>query len=223
MLSFEQEPAYILHRTPYQEHRYLLELLTLNHGRMRGVARITQHKTHRQTGQFAPFRLLHITGTQKHELATFHASEVITTHAPHPEEALNLWYMHELCRQWLPLNTACASVFTVYQSALHSPDAAHLRLMEYTLIHHLDLLPEIPPPAAYYQIHQSALGLHFVPSDSGFAHQLVHQLYQAPSQELLTNPALKALCQSILRPSSQTLVKLKTAAKKLQQLRKKPS
>lgn len=223
MFSFEQEPAYILQRTPYQDSRYLLELLSLNHGRIRAIARIPQHKTHRHTEQLAPFRLLHITGKQKHELATLHQSEVISIHNPTPEEALNLWYVHELCKQWLPLNMTLPSVFLVYQSALHSPDASHLRLMEHTLIHALDILPEPPPPAPYYQVHQSALGVMLVPSETGFSQTLVQGLYQLPNPQWLQNLATKALCQSLLRPNPKILSHLKTNAQKLQQLRKKPS
>ncbi|MDO4435849.1 MAG: recombination protein O N-terminal domain-containing protein [Cardiobacteriaceae bacterium] len=219
MLIFEQEPSYILHRTPYQEHRYLLDLLTQHYGRIRAVANISRQKTHRHTEQFAPFRLLSIEGYQKQELATIKHAEVSTIYSPNPQESLNLYYLHELLIGLLPLNMAYEAVFTAYQSALHYPDAFSLRLMEYTLLQTLQLLPAPPTTAsAFYTLQQSALGIQWETQTSGFANDVVMSLYHANPSHLFQHPQTKALYQALLFPHLKRPPTIKATAQSLKAL-----
>ncbi len=50
MLSLDGEPGFILHTRPYKEHSLLVELFTLNYGRLSAVARLSNKVASRSSG-----------------------------------------------------------------------------------------------------------------------------------------------------------------------------
>lgn len=59
-LSIDDEPALVIHSRPYQEHSLLLELFTLNLGRISAVVRLKSSKNSSNRGLFEPFTLLRL-------------------------------------------------------------------------------------------------------------------------------------------------------------------
>ena len=122
MIPLEQEPAFALHRKPYKENNYLIDIFSLNFGLFRASARIQQKKTHRKTNNYAPFLLLQISGQRKGELASLWQAEVQYDFTPRPARLLQ------------------------------RVDAPALRQFEYTLLTHLGLLPEVAHYAEFYRL-----------------------------------------------------------------------
>lgn len=57
-LTIDSEPGVILHTRPYQENSLLVELYTLNYGRISAVARISKKVSSRARGIYQPYALL---------------------------------------------------------------------------------------------------------------------------------------------------------------------
>lgn len=57
------EPAFLLHKRPYRETSALVELLTLQHGRVRAVAQGVQRPGSRARSRLQPFAPMHVTWT----------------------------------------------------------------------------------------------------------------------------------------------------------------
>ncbi len=52
-------PAFILHRWPYQDHSYILELFTAEYGRKRVLARGVRSAKNKWRGALEPFNQRH--------------------------------------------------------------------------------------------------------------------------------------------------------------------
>ena len=64
----QPQPAFLLHKRPYRETSALVELLTLEHGRVRAVAQGVQRPGSRSRGRLQPFTPLHVTWVGEGEL-----------------------------------------------------------------------------------------------------------------------------------------------------------
>ncbi|NLK84547.1 MAG: DNA repair protein RecO [Aeromonadales bacterium] len=63
-ISLDGEPGVILHTRPYKENSLLVELYTLNYGRISAVARLSKKVASRSKGAYQPFLLLKMTLSQ---------------------------------------------------------------------------------------------------------------------------------------------------------------
>ncbi len=197
MIPFEQEPAFVLHRKFYKENSYLVDIFSLNHGIFRACARITQKKTHRQTNDYATFRLLHISGQQKGELASLWRAEVQHDFTPKPALLFNAHYLNELLLGLLPLGDAAPVLFQQYLRVLPQADASALRQFEYALLAHLGLIPALAGEAPFYQFDFSGDTAALLPAASGYAREnLVALLYGAPNWQ---HPETRQLLQTLVR------------------------
>lgn len=68
-------PAFILRRNPYRDASLLLDLFTLEQGRISAVARYSKKQSHRLRGMLEPFRLLEIGWLGKGEVFTLTQAE----------------------------------------------------------------------------------------------------------------------------------------------------
>lgn len=216
MLHFDREPAFVLKRSPYKENQYLIDLLSLNHGKIRGIARIGKQKTHRETENFAPFRELAISGQQKSELAQLWQSDILQSYNISGKSWLSASYVNELLLLYATPETD-TRLYRLYQNCLQSPDHAHLRQLEWYLIRELGLIPEREQHAACYQIHAQEGWLLLQAAKQGFAHELVSAL---EAEHLpLEHPQLTSYLQSLLRHHGNTPRSKQTAHALLQLLR----
>lgn len=215
MLQFDREPAFILKRTPYKENQYLLDLYSLNHGKLRAVARIGKQKTHRETESLAPFRELHISGRQKGELANLWHSDTIRSYPITGKDWLIAYYLNELLLLYAAPQ-ADPALYQRYKQCLNAPEHRHLRHMEWYLIRELGLIPERSTEAPFYRLSAQDGWLMLEASKQGFAHELVSALEDGDIP--LTHPQLKHYLQTLLSHHGKHSLRSKSTAQALMQL-----
>ncbi|MBZ9556594.1 MULTISPECIES: DNA repair protein RecO [unclassified Modicisalibacter] len=157
------QPAYLLHRRPYRETSALVELITLDYGRVRAVAQGVQRAGSKSRSRLQPFAPLHVTWSGDNELKRL---RLIETHGAAlllaGEGLLCGLYANELLTRLLPPMLPTAEVFAFYTAALGAlPNPAGrapaLRRLEASLLETLDAEPvfldlddrELDPQARY--------------------------------------------------------------------------
>ncbi|MGM0783923.1 MAG: DNA repair protein RecO [Pseudomonadota bacterium] len=141
------EPAFLLHKRPYRETSALVDLVTLNHGRIRAVAQGVQRPGSRSRGRLQPFAPLHVTWVGESELKRLRLMESGGAAAMLAGEGLLCGlYANELLTRALPLELPVAEVFAHYTAlldALPLPEARApgLRRLEVALLEALDAMP----------------------------------------------------------------------------------
>ncbi|MCM2971154.1 DNA repair protein RecO [Larsenimonas suaedae] len=141
------QPAYLLHRRPYRETSALVDLVTMEHGRIRAVARGIMRPSSKARSRLQPFTPLHITWSGERELKTLKQYE---SGVPGPmlagESLVCGIYANELLTRCLPLEGAVPTVFAGYSVLLNDlPSPAKrqgaLRRFEHALLEALDAEP----------------------------------------------------------------------------------
>lgn len=146
------EPAFLLHKRPYRETSALVDLVTLNHGRVRAVAQGVQRPGSRSRGRLQPFAPLHVTWVGEGELKRLRLMESGGAAAMLAGEGLLCGlYANELLTRALPLELPVAEVFAHYTAlleALPRPEARApgLRRLEMALLEALDAAPHFTDP-----------------------------------------------------------------------------
>lgn len=116
-----QEPAYVLHRRAYQEHGLMVDLLTLNHGRITVVARGANRPRSPLKAQLQPFQPLLVDWTGRSDLKTLTQTETRSGPRLARTEALySGLYLNELLQRLLPVADPHPTVFAAYLQALES-------------------------------------------------------------------------------------------------------
>ena len=142
--------AYVLHSRPYRETSALLELLTVDAGRIGAVARGARGAKSRLRGSLQPFALLDVGLTGRGELKTLTHADL---ESPPPvlaaERVLFGWYLNELVLKLLAREDPHPRLFAAYACAIEAlrGDAAEsaLRQFEWALLHEIGLgLAELP-------------------------------------------------------------------------------
>ncbi len=117
MLRFEQQSAFVLHQRPYRETSVLLELLTLDHGRVGAVLRgLRAAKPRLPRGLIRPCVQLRIGGQMRGELAQINAVEqdgTVSNLDPHQLRAV--LYLNELLVRLLPRQDPHPELFEQYR------------------------------------------------------------------------------------------------------------
>lgn len=114
-----QEPAYVLHRRPYRETSLMVDLFTLNAGRLTVVARGASAARSPLKAQLQPFQPLLVDWRGRSDLKT------LTQVEPRPGVALGQgrclfsgFYLNELLQRLLPAGDAHPELFAAYIGAL---------------------------------------------------------------------------------------------------------
>lgn len=142
------EPAFLLHKQPYRETSALVELLTLEHGRVRAVAQGVQRPSSRSRARLQPFAPLHVTWVGEGDLKRLRLMETHGSAAMLAGEGLLCgFYANELLTRALPLLYPVEEVFAFYGAlleALPRPEARApaLRRLEVSLLEALDAEPQ---------------------------------------------------------------------------------
>lgn len=207
----QPHPAYLLHKRPYRETSALVELLTLEHGRVRAVAQGVQRPGSRARGRLQPFAPLHVTWVGEGELKRLRLMEGRGSAALLAGEGLLCGlYANELLTRTLPVELAAGDVFPYYAAlleALPRPQAraAALRHLEFALLELLDAAPhyttvegsELDPQREY---HFDVSSRAFVPGERGIDGRTLRLLATGDwAQPGLAGPA-KALARAALAP-----------------------
>ncbi|QOR38474.1 DNA repair protein RecO [Billgrantia diversa] len=207
----QPQPAFLLHKRPYRETSALVELLTLEHGRVRAVAQGVQRPGSRSRGRLQPFSPLHVTWVGEGELKRLRLMESRGSAALLAGEGLLCGlYANELLTRTLPVELPAAEVFAYYTAlleALPRPDgrAVALRRLEFALLDALDAAPRYTTPeggeldpACRYRFDTASRA--FVPGERGLDGRTLRLLaggdWAAPG---LAGPA-KAIARAALAP-----------------------
>ena len=138
-------PAYILHSRAYRETSLLLELFTLEHGRVAAIARGAKRKNSPWNGALSAFLPLCIQLVGKGDLLTLTLAEASDSLAPPALVGTSLvcgLYINELLLRTLQRNAPVPDIFILYQQTLNDlKKTKHLditlRTFEKKLLMHL--------------------------------------------------------------------------------------
>lgn len=110
------QPAYVLHARPWRETSLIVELLTLEHGRVGVVARgLNTPKRHPLKAALQPLQHIRIDYLPRGELARLIQAEAIDI-APEllGDSLMAAFYIHELLLKLTPRNDAAPALFDLY-------------------------------------------------------------------------------------------------------------
>ncbi|GHC20774.1 DNA repair protein RecO [Aidingimonas halophila] len=143
----QPQPAFLLHKQPYRETSALVELLTLDHGRVRAVAQGVRRPGSRGRTRLQPYTPLHVTWIGDSDLKRLRMMESRGGGAMLAGEGLLCgFYANELLSRLLPLELPVRDVFAFYGAMLDGlphPDGREpaLRRLELALLEALDADP----------------------------------------------------------------------------------
>ncbi len=135
-----EEPAFVLHATPWRETSLIVELLTRSHGRIACVAKGAKRPRSALRGVLLSFQPLSVGFAGRQELRTLTAAEWLGgMRAPQGDGLLCGFYLNELLVRLLPRDDPHPALFDAYAEALvslgfeGSPEAC-LRRFEWRLL-----------------------------------------------------------------------------------------
>lgn len=137
------EPAFVLHRWPYQDSSLLVELFSAEHGRFRAIAKGAKRPKSAWRSILQPFTPLQISTRGRHELQTLVAAEAIDTSLNLKGTALySGFYVNELVQRLTTPYHVVDGLFQDYQETLELlTQVSHvepiLRRFEWQLLCHL--------------------------------------------------------------------------------------
>lgn len=126
------QAAYVLHRRDFQESSLLVDLLTINDGRIRVVAKGAKRNKSPWRAVLQAFSPICVEFSGRHDLKTLTLAEAI-------QSPLNLtgdylysgFYLNELLQRLLPQHAEVSELFEAYEGALQA--LAHKRPIEDSL------------------------------------------------------------------------------------------
>lgn len=145
-----QQPAFVLHRRPYRETSFLVELITEEHGRFTAIAKGVRQQRSSTQGLLQPFTPLSISWVGRGELMTLSSVDLSGEAARLQGDCLFAgFYLNELLMALLEKWDPHAELFKVYAKTIANLQAAqleekHLRSFEKFLLEDLGygLLPK---------------------------------------------------------------------------------
>jgi DNA repair protein RecO (recombination protein O) len=162
------QPAFILHRRDWQNSSLILDMLTLEHGRISLLAK--GGKGSKSQALFQPFYQLFISWSGRGEMKTLTSVDGVAVPVSE-NQYLAMLYINELIIAFLPLQESSAELFELYHDLLHSADRnfseVQLREFEYSLMRLLGYLPDTGVEAETGEIIEKGQFYHFIAS-SGF-------------------------------------------------------
>jgi len=162
------QPAYILHRRDWQNSSLILDLLTLDHGRLSLLAK--GGKRNKLQALFQPFHQLMVSWSGRGELKTLTSVDGVAVPVGE-EQYLPMLYVNELIIAFMPVQESSAELFQLYHDLLYAADQdfseVHLREFEYSFMRLLGYLPDTGVEAHSGETIDKSQFYHFIAS-SGF-------------------------------------------------------
>lgn len=119
--AVQQEPAYVIHRRPWRESSLLVDLFSLNHGRMSVIARGASSSKSPLKAQLQPFQPLLVDWRGRSDLKTLVQLEVRSAAALSQTRALySGLYLNELLQRMLPAADPHPMLFASYIDSLQA-------------------------------------------------------------------------------------------------------
>ncbi|MBV7435425.1 recombination protein O N-terminal domain-containing protein [Cardiobacteriaceae bacterium TAE3-ERU3] len=217
-ISFNNDRTFVLKRTFYREQHYLLDLFHSELGRFRASARIAKTASYRFTDQWALFQEILIDGHRKSDLASVWRGEPYRNFPLAKAQHLAAYYLNELLLGYLPADDPAPEIYQAYISALTEPSRHSYRLLEFQLIEHLGLVPQINGDGDYYLLSFE----HSMPilnvSNRGFDGKLIEAIKRKNTDLLGSHIQTKSLFQQILHHQCPLSHKTRNISRELHQL-----
>ena len=209
------QPAFVLHRWPFQDSSYMVELFSAQHGRFRLIAKGARRPKSRWRACLQPFTPLLVSSRGRHELQTLVQAEATGDAYPLRGDCLySGFYVNELVQRLTALYQPLEGLFEDYQQTLQLLSEAPqvepiLRRFEWQLLdhlgHHFDWLHDSAGDAisasGYYQFSaQTGFVRQFEPTQGAFDGQLILRLSQFDLTETQLLQAMKRIMRMALQP-----------------------
>ncbi|MGO3057646.1 DNA repair protein RecO [Halomonas sp. AOP43-A1-21] len=205
------EPAFLLHRKPYRETSALVDLLTLNNGRIRAVAHGGQRPGSKSRQRLQPFTPLFVSWRGERDLKRLTLMESRGQTALLAGEGLLCGlYANEIATRLLPLEFAAGDVFAFYTALLEalpipSERALALRRYEWALLEALEATPRFCTPDGHpldpqVRYRFDAQSRAFLPADNGLEARALRYVEQGDWQHAGLANVLKSVMRAALAP-----------------------
>lgn len=149
-VAIDLQPAYVLHTRDYRDTSLLVDLLTLDHGVLRVVARgVRGQKRSQKRALLQPLQPLLISASGHGELLTLTQLEAAAMALPIAGSNLfSVMYINEILCRLLPAQESHPQLYRLYQSTLlallrGAALEAVLRRFEFSLLAELGYAPEL--------------------------------------------------------------------------------
>ena len=117
----QQQPGYILHRRPFRDSSQILDIVTLEHGKVAVVARGSRGSKSRLAGVLRPFLPLKVSWVSKSDLGTLTGAEAAGPPAGMVGDAmLSAYYVNELLLHFLHRYDPQPEIFALYGEVIHA-------------------------------------------------------------------------------------------------------
>lgn len=142
------EPAFVLHSRPYRDHRFIVDLFSLNFGRVGAIYRSPKGKRQALTAVPQPFTPLSICWRGSSELKNIQSLDRGLPLNLSRQHLIAGLYLNELCMRVLQRQQAVPSLFDSYQKTLAGLAAelamtTLLRRFEWQLLETLGVAPDL--------------------------------------------------------------------------------
>lgn len=116
-----QEPAYVLHHRPYRDTSQILDIFSLEHGKLSLVARGSKAARARLAGILRPFQPLRMSWSMRTDMGTLTGAEINERAQALTGDALMAgYYVNELLLYLLHRHDPQPEIFAVYEDALRA-------------------------------------------------------------------------------------------------------
>lgn len=152
--SSRDEPAWLLHSTPYRETSLVVDLFTRGHGRIAAVAKGAKRPRSSLRAVLLQFQPLRVSWTGRRELRTLTGAEWSGgLDAPRGDALLCAFYLNELLMRLLAREDPHPLLFDAYGEALAQlgsqvPLDETLRRFEWSLLRGIGYAPDLERDAA---------------------------------------------------------------------------
>lgn len=117
----QQQPGYILHRRPFRDSSQILDIVTLEHGKVAVVARGSRGSKSRLAGVLRPFLPLKVSWVSKSDLGTLTGAEVAGPPAGMVGDAmLSAYYVNELLLHFLHRHDPQPEIYALYEAVIRA-------------------------------------------------------------------------------------------------------
>ncbi len=200
------QPAYILHRRDWQNSSLILDLLTLEYGRVSVLAK--GGKAGKSSALFQPFSELMISWSGRSELKTLVSIDGLPVLIDE-KQYLPLLYINELISAFLPGQEADPGLFELYKNLLNNIDnnfgEQQLREFEHSMMGMLGYLPDTGVNAksgdsiVEEQFYQFIATSGFVPCGEKDQNAIAGQTIIAWNRKQYQNKQVLQLAKTIMR------------------------
>lgn len=218
----ENQAAYILHRRPYKENSLILDIFTLNYGRLsvvaKGASKVSR-KGEVKAGMLQAFQPLMLGWSGRGGLRTLRQSEMTSpAYSLQSAYLYSGYYLNELLVKLTPEDDAIPDIFIHYSRAIESLSnkadlELELRSFEYHLLTNLGLIPSFDHDALGNIIENGCV--YILDAEQGFFPMNEDINSDQANLQIYSGALLQSLAQSSFEQRIEVDARLQRESKKL--------